>query len=38
VEVDLEADSLEVRFDPRRVSTEAILQVVAKQGFQGKIK
>ena len=37
IEVELQHDLLHVRYDPRRVTPEAMLAVVGEQGFQGKI-
>jgi hypothetical protein len=35
--VDLEKDTLQVRYEPDRVAPAAMLQAVDRQGFQAKV-
>jgi hypothetical protein len=38
VNVDLDSELLEVRFDASKMTTATLLKTIGKLGFQGKIK
>jgi copper chaperone CopZ len=37
VEVDLEKDTLDIAYDPKKVTPEDMLKAVDREGFQGKV-
>ena len=38
IEPDLERDQITVTFDPMRVTTARLLEIVGEQGFEGTIR